>query len=89
MTAQDAPAWARIASAVSDDNGRVVDLGPSELAPGEYRLRFDTGAYFVRSSVETFFPEVTLTFTVGGTRISTITCRCSISPFAYSTYRGN
>lgn len=85
---QDAPAWARIASAVSDDNGRVVDLGPSELAPGEYRLRFDTGAYFVRSSVETFFPEVTLTFTVGDAD-QHYHVPLLISPFAYSTYRGN
>jgi 5-hydroxyisourate hydrolase len=85
---QNAPAWATIASAVSDENGRVGGLGPSELVPGEYRLRFDTGAYFVRSSVETFFPEVILTFTVGHAD-QHYHVPLLLSPFAYSTYRGN
>jgi 5-hydroxyisourate hydrolase len=85
---QDAPAWVRIAAAVTDGNGRVVGLGPSDLAPGEYRLRFDTGAYFVRSSVETFFPEVTIAFNVVHSD-QHYHVPLLISPFAYSTYRGN
>jgi 5-hydroxyisourate hydrolase len=74
-----------IAEGRTDDDGRIRDLGPETLAPGGYRLVFDTGAYL---GPDAFFPEVALTF-----RISDGTAHHHVplllSPFAYSTYRGS
>ncbi len=35
-----------IASGVTDQDGRIGDLGPEELETGTYRLRFAVGDYF-------------------------------------------
>ena len=40
-----------VATAVTDADGRVGDLGPDALEPGIYRLRFHTGAYFAARSI--------------------------------------
>ena len=36
--------WAEVTDKTTDDDGRVGDLG-SDLAPGSFRIRFDTGGY--------------------------------------------
>ena len=82
-----------IARSETDAAGRVGTLGPESLVPGIYRLTFDTGAYFAAQSAdenaaETFFPEVTLTFTVTAGEAH-YHVPLLLSPFAYSTYRGN
>ena len=80
--------WAHVASAATDQDGRVKELGPSAVSAGNYRLRFDTGAYFAAQSTETFFPEVTLTFAVFSSQ-QHYHVPLLLSPFAYSTYRGS
>ena len=67
---------------------RIGDLGPDDLAAGVYRIWFGTGDYFARDQRRTFYPEVTVTFEVeegGGHYHVPLT----LSPFAYSTYRGS
>ena len=79
---------ALVASGVTDSGGRIGDLGPDGLAPGVYRIWFGTGAYFGRDGRRAFYPEVTVTFEVeegGGHYHVPLT----LSPFAYSTYRGS
>jgi 5-hydroxyisourate hydrolase len=74
-----------IADGRTDDDGRIRDLGPETLAPGAYRLVFDTGAYL---GPDAFFPEVALTFRIAdGTAHHHVPLL--LSPFAYSTYRGS
>ncbi|GAA6526941.1 hydroxyisourate hydrolase [Intrasporangium sp. DVR] len=77
-----------LASAVTDADGRVADLGPDRLAAGAYRLVFDTAAYFEASGQDGFFPEVSVVFTVAAPdehhHVPLL-----LSPFAYSTYRGS
>ena len=77
-----------VASGVTDTDGRIGQLGPDGLAPGLYRIVFDTGAYFARDRRRTFYPEVTVTFEVedgtGHYHVPLV-----VSPFAYSTYRGS
>ncbi|MEV0249280.1 hydroxyisourate hydrolase [Nocardia sp. NPDC050712] len=75
-----------VATAVTDADGRIGALGPA-LAPGAYRLVFDTGAYFAAHQVEAFFPEVAIAFVVGDERHYHVPLL--LSPFAYSTYRGS
>ena len=79
--------WEPLASAVTDDDGRIGDLGPDRLAPGDYQVRFDTGMYFSRRDVESFYPEVVITFSVGDSAHYHVPLL--LSPFAYSTYRGS
>ena len=88
LHAHDGDAWSPIAAERTDADGRVSRLGPDELPPGEYRLRFDTGAYFAARGVDTFYPEVVLTVLVAddGRHVH---APLLLSPFAYSTYRGS
>lgn len=76
---------ALLASATTDDDGRIGSLA-GDLAPGVYRLTFDTGSYF--TGTPTFYPEVTITFevTTGSVKYHV---PLLLSPFAYSTYRGS
>jgi len=78
----------QVARGETDAAGRVGTLGPESLVPGTYRLTFDTGAYFAAVGEQTFFPEVTLTFTVTAGEAH-YHVPLLLSPFAYSTYRGN
>nr|BFF11860.1 hydroxyisourate hydrolase [Microbacterium flavescens] len=86
LLARDGEDWRPIAEAVTDADGRASQLGPERVAPGDYRLRFDTGAYFDAQGRPTFYPEAVLTF-----RVDEGHCHVPLllSPFAYSTYRGS
>ena len=58
------------------------------MAAGDYRLRFDTGAYFGAKGLEAFFPEVVVSFRIdasGGHHHVPLL----LSPYGYSTYRGS
>lgn len=77
-----------IAEAETDADGRAKQLGPEQLPPGVYRLRFDTGAYFAARSISTFYPEVVLTFVIDDVDRH-YHVPLLLSPFAYSTYRGS
>jgi 5-hydroxyisourate hydrolase len=84
----DGASWVRIAGGVTDSDGRLKQLGPERLPSGTYRLVFDTGKYFAASGTEAFFPEVALTFSVLESEAH-YHVPLLLSPFAYSTYRGN
>jgi 5-hydroxyisourate hydrolase len=78
-----------VAAGVTDTDGRAA-LGPDRLEPGRYHLTFAIGAHFTEQGVETFYPEVTVTFEVtpaGADRHLHVPLLAS--PFAYSTYRGS
>lgn len=72
-----------LASAVTDDDGRVASLGPDDLEAGTYRLVFDTASYN-----QGFFPEVGITFTVADPA-QHYHVPLLLSPYSYSTYRGS
>ena len=77
-----------LGTAVTDADGRVTDLGPDQLDPGSYRVTFATGDYFARQDQETFYPSVTVNFTVvAGERHYHIPLL--LSPYSYTTYRGS
>jgi 5-hydroxyisourate hydrolase len=76
-----------IAHARTDSDGRVGAL-VAELGAGNFRLAFDTGAYFAASGQRGFYPEVVVTFTVTDPgRHHHVPLL--LSPFAYSTYLGS
>ncbi|MBG6216911.1 5-hydroxyisourate hydrolase [Arthrobacter sp. CAN_A6] len=88
LSLKSADGWEAIADGTTDVDGRVRDLGPDRLEPGTYRISFGTGEYFSSTGTETFFPEVTLTFTVSSPT-EHYHVPLLLSPFAYSTYRGS
>ena len=80
--------WVVIGTARTDDNGRVRTFGTNAgFAPGIYRLQFDMTAY-PEAGAKPFFPEITVTFHVtdeaGHYHVPVV-----VSPYGYSTYRGN
>jgi 5-hydroxyisourate hydrolase len=77
-----------LAKAHTDDDGRVVGLGPERLDAGSYRIVFDTGAYFAATGQTGFYPEVAVMFTVADSA-QHYHVPVLLSPFGYSTYRGS
>ena len=75
-----------LGDARTDADGRIGSIG-GDLAPGDYRLRFDTGAWFSDAGVEGFYPEVAVSFTI--TSDEHFHVPLLLSRYGYSTYRGS
>jgi len=82
--------WQTIGDGVTDADGRINDLASAgwDLQPGNYRLGFETGPYFLLRDVECFFPQVMISFVVDDTA-QHYHVPLLLSPFGYSTYRGS
>ncbi|MBJ7340718.1 hydroxyisourate hydrolase [Mycolicibacterium sp.] len=76
-----------LTTATTDGDGRIAALG-DDLPAGVYRLHFDTGGYFARLDVPTFYPEVVIVFEITDAA-SKYHVPVLLSPYAYSTYRGS
>jgi 5-hydroxyisourate hydrolase/2-oxo-4-hydroxy-4-carboxy-5-ureidoimidazoline decarboxylase len=81
--------WQTFAQSVTDADGRITDLLPPGklLIPGEYKLVFNTGAYFAANNIKGFYPKVEIQFTVFDDAHYHVPLL--INPFGYSTYRGS
>jgi 5-hydroxyisourate hydrolase len=77
-----------IATATTNADGRVPELGPELLDAADYRIEFGTGAYFAARGQATFYPRVVVDFTVVAGQAH-YHVPLLLSPFAYSTYRGS
>jgi 5-hydroxyisourate hydrolase len=82
--------WRVLAELSTDHDGRVPAMVPADAAPGagDYKLIFETGAYFSARGVETFYPRAVVEFTVREPAAH-YHVPLLISPFGYSTYRGS
>lgn len=81
--------WKQLARGSTDADGRLSNLlAPGHLAKGTYRLTFDTGAYFRRHRMHTFYPRVTVVFAVRDGK-QHYHIPLLLSPYGYSTYRGS
>jgi 5-hydroxyisourate hydrolase len=83
---QSADGWVEAGRGVTDADGRVASL-LAPLESGDYRLRFDTGAYFRANGDPVFYPEVVVVAILDGARRYHLPLL--LSPFGYSTYRGS
>lgn len=80
---------AAIGAAETDADGRVEGLLPvGPLAAGAYRLCFDAAGYFAGRGIDTFYPSVTIEFTVADPT-QHYHVPLLLSPFGFSTYRGS
>lgn len=75
--------WTTVHTAATNADGRVTGWA---TAPGPHRIRFATGDWFAARGIDTFYPEVEISFTAaaGHSHVPLL-----LSPFAYSTYRGS
>lgn len=82
--------WQQLNSGVTDAQGRITAMYPEQMAlqAGDYRIVFKTGEHYARLQQETFFPEIPVQFHVEKTG-QHYHIPLLLSPFGYSTYRGN
>jgi 5-hydroxyisourate hydrolase len=78
--------WIKIASGVTDADGRCGDLRTS-AAPGMYRLTFQTGAYFDALHRASIYPEISITFACEDQAHYHLPLL--LSDNSYTTYRGS
>jgi 5-hydroxyisourate hydrolase len=80
--------YVEIARGTTDGNGRIGSLSTKPPAIGDYRICFDTMAYFRQQGDPVFYPKVVahirLDVAGGGYHLPLL-----LSPFGYSTYRGS
>jgi 5-hydroxyisourate hydrolase len=82
--------WREVGRGATDADGRLRELLPEgfAMAEGQYRLTFDTQAYFATDAAQAFYTEVVVSFVVrdAGAHYHV---PLLLSPFGYSTYRGS
>ncbi len=81
--------WLAFSKSVTNKDGRISDLLKKDqvLKPGNYRLTFDTGAYFSKQNVKCFYPLVQVVFEIKDDNHYHVPLL--LSPYGYSTYRGS
>lgn len=82
--------WTLIDEKTTDENGRVKDLLPQDEKydnKGIYKLTFYTETYFKLQNKESFYPFIEVVFEIKDN--SHYHVPITLSPFGYSTYRGN
>ena len=88
VSRQERDDWRRLAEGLTNKDGRCADLlKQGGLAPGLYRLRFETAHYFAAQKFRGFYPYVDIVFEVMDDRHHHVPLL--LSPFGYSTYRGS
>jgi 5-hydroxyisourate hydrolase len=85
----EANIYTPIASGITNADGRVTDFVEKNkvLQPGNYRISFDTVAYFKSLNQQCFYPQVVIDFFI--TDASHYHVPLLLSAFGYSTYRGS
>jgi 5-hydroxyisourate hydrolase len=81
--------WKEIGIGTTNSDGRVSDLLKKDalLDQGIYKLRFETGEYFDKQDIQSFFPFVEIIFNITSKEHYHIPLL--ISPHGYNTYRGS
>lgn len=71
-----------VGASATDGDGRIVRLGP-ELAPGRYRLVFDTASYFADRAPFLLRVALDVDLPAGHSHVPLL-----VSPFSCVSYRG-
>jgi 5-hydroxyisourate hydrolase len=87
---QTGSTWTLLNSGTTNEQGRIPALYPEgkPLEKGTYRVTFKTGDWFRSHNAATFFPEVPVIFAVDGA-VAHYPIPLLLSPYGFSTYRGN
>lgn len=82
--------WMLVAEKHTDENGRVSDFLPQKVGTdniGIYKLIFYVEPYFQSQQVDTFYPYIEVVFEIKDDKHYHVPI--TLSPYGYSTYRGN
>jgi len=82
--------WAKIDEKKTDENGRITDFLKEEKGvnhTGIYKLTYFTQPYFKRLKQDSFYPFIEVVFEIKDNKHYHVPI--TLSPFGYSTYRGN
>ena len=82
--------WVVIDEKYTDNNGRIKEFLKEEAGKnnnGVYKLTFHIVPYFERLKQKTFYPFIEVVFEIKDTQHYYIPI--TLSPYGYSTYRGN
>ena len=87
---QEGKDWKLLNTGSTNEQGRIPALYPADkaLEKGIYRVTFETGDWFKQHKSATFFPEIPVIFMVDGS-VPHYHIPLLLSPYGYSTYRGN
>ncbi len=82
--------WSKLNTGTTNEQGRITALYPEgkTLEKGTYRVTFKTGEWFKKHQAATFFPEVPVIFEADGS-VPHYHIPLLLSPYGFSTYRGN
>ncbi|MEN5233569.1 hydroxyisourate hydrolase [Sphingobacterium faecium] len=80
--------WTSVDQKNTDENGRIKDfLEQSKFTAGIYKLTFLVADYFKSKNVTSFYPFIEVVFEIKDNKHYHVPI--TLSPFGYSTYRGN
>ncbi|MFE3073979.1 hydroxyisourate hydrolase [Streptomyces sp. NPDC059247] len=88
LHAREHGGWPALTRTRTDNAGRVGSLSGEALPHGFYRLVFETGAYFAERAVDSLYAEVIVSLHHQGDP-NHLHIPLLLSPFSYTTYRGN
>ncbi len=80
--------WEKISEGYTDDDGRLRTLTPQGLMPGRYRMNAAVGAWFARQGISSLYCAAIVDFFMRETDTD-LHLPLLISPYGWSTYRGN
>ncbi len=80
--------WSTLDEKVTDENGRIKDfLEEKKSQNGIYKLTFLVADYFKSKKTESFYPFIEVVFQIRDKKHYHVPI--TLSPYGYSTYRGN
>ncbi|TCB50170.1 hydroxyisourate hydrolase [Acinetobacter sp. ANC 4779] len=82
--------WVQISEGKTNQQGRITELFPENkpFKTAIYKVTFKTGDWFKQNNQKSFFPEVPVIFQADGS-VKHYHIPLLLSPYGYSTYRGN
>ncbi len=82
--------WVKLNQQYTGPNGRITALFPEnqKFEAGIYKVTFKTEDWFKKNNQNTFFPEIPVIFKMDGS-VNHYHIPLLLSPYGYSTYRGN
>lgn len=85
---QDSPvSWSKIGQMATDKNGRIANFLKGMEHTGVYRLSFFIRPYFVQKGIDPIYPYIPVVFEIKKGEHYHIPI--VVTPYSYSTYRGN
>ena len=81
--------WTELARGITNADGRIPHLVSKDtiLETGNYKMKFETKAYFDKAQIASFYPYVEIVFEI--TTQEHYHIPLLLNPFGYSTYRGS